>query len=282
MELRGSGVVVAVALIGLMLAPARAQQSAPPLGQPTVAQPTPSAPGQPAAPPTLSLQEIEVLVTPYVWFPWVSSTVRPNNAAIPSASSTTDPGGIYGHITWIPFNGSAEFREGPYGILLDYLHIPLKTGVNTRNILFSGATSGLTQDTGTAMLLYRPFAQSDQYVDVGLGVRAWGIAGNITLNQGLLSAFDASDGLRWADPMIGIRYHRDLGNGFSATAYGDVGGFGAGAHIDWQLVGTIDYAVNSWVELHGGFRSLNFNYGGARADFSANYYGPIIAATFRF
>ena len=37
----------------------------------------------------------------------------------------------------------------------------------------------------------------------------------------------------------------ELGNGFGLTAYGDVGGFGLGAHVDWQVIGTIDYALNS-------------------------------------
>ena len=27
-------------------------------------------------------------------------------------------------------------------------------------------------------------------------------------------------------------YHRDFGNGFGFTTYGDLGGFGVGAHID--------------------------------------------------
>jgi hypothetical protein len=233
-------------------------------------------------PPTLPWQGIEILATPYIWLPWTSSTVRPSNTAIPSASSTTDPGTLYDHLTWLPFTGSAEFRSGSYGLLLDYIHMPLKTGANTPGIVFSGATAGLTQDIGTAMFLYRPLVQPDQYVDVGVGVRAWGISGSIALNEGLLPAFNASSGLSWADPLIGARYHRDLGNGFSATAYSDVGGFGAGAHIDWQLLGTIDYALNSRIELHGGFRSLNFSYGAPRANFSANTYGPILSATFRF
>jgi hypothetical protein len=37
-----------------------------------------------------------------------------------------------------------------------------------------------------------------------------------------------------------------------------------------------------WVDLHGGFRSLNFNYSLPRSNLSANMYGPIIAATLRF
>src|ERR1700738_844738 len=35
---------------------------------------------------------------------------------------------------------------------------------------------------------------------------------------------------------------------------------GAGAHVDWQVTGTVDYAPNPWLNLHLGYRSLNFNY----------------------
>jgi hypothetical protein len=235
-----------------------------------------------AAPPPLS-SPIEVLVTPYFWLPWISSTVRPGNTRIPSSSSVTDPGTLISHLTWVPFMGAAEVRDGPFGLALDYVHAPVKAGINTNGILFSGVTGGLTEDVGTAMFYYRPIALPEQYVDVGLGVRAWGFSGNIALGQGLLlPAVTLSNGMSWADPLIGARYHREFGDGFSATAAADVGGFGAGAHIDWQVVGTIDYAVNNWIELRGGLRSLNFSYGAPRANFSAGMFGPILGATFRF
>ena len=178
--------------------------------------------------------------------------------------------------------GAAEFRDGPYGLMLDYIHAPVKAGFNTANIVFSGGTGGVTIDTGTAIFMYRPITQPDQYIDVGMGVRGWGLNASIALNQGLLPAANVSNGLSWADPLLATRYHKDMGNGYSLTAYGDIGGFGLGAHIDWQLLGTIDYALNSWIDLHGGFRSMNFSYGAARADFNVNMYGPILSATFRF
>ena len=239
------------------------------------------APGSPPGPPP-PLSDIEITATPYLWFPWISVGIRPADTRIRDRSETIDPGNLYGHLTWVPFMGSAEFRDGPYALSIDYIHAPLKAGIGTRDILFSGATSGLDINIGTAMFLYRPIALPDQYVDVGLGVRAWGLGGDIALNQGLLPAANVSNGLAWADPMLTARYHRDLGNGYSMTASGDIGGFGLGAHLDWQLVGTIDYAVNSCIELRGGFRTLNVNYGGSRADFNINMYGPILGATFRF
>jgi hypothetical protein len=30
------------------------------------------------------------------------------------------------------------------------------------------------------------------------------------------------------------------------------------AHTDWQVIGTVDYALNSWINLRLGYRSLNF------------------------
>jgi hypothetical protein len=34
-------------------------------------------------------------------------------------------------------------------------------------------------------------------------------------------------------------------NGVGLTAYGDLGGFGAGAHTNWQVIGTLDCALGS-------------------------------------
>jgi hypothetical protein len=246
-------------------------------GTDALAQQANSPPPQPSP-----LADIEVLVTPYLWLPWVSSTVRPADTRIGSASSTVDPGTLISHLTWVPFMGAAELRVGAFGLALDFVHAAVKAGAGTPGILFSGATAGLTEDSGTAMFFYRSFVQSDQYVDVGLGVRAWGLDGNIALNQGAAPAVSVVNGVSWADPLVGLRYHRDFGNGYSATAAGDIGGFGLGAHIDWQLVGTIDYALSSWIDLHGGFRSLNYSFGAPRADLHQHLYGPIISATFRF
>jgi hypothetical protein len=80
--------------------------------------------------------------------------------------------------------------------------------------------------------------------------------------------------------MLALRYRYDFGSGFSATAYGDVGGFGLGAQVDWQLIGTMDYAFNSWLDLHVGFRSMNFSYRDKRATLDMNMNGPILSATF--
>src|SRR3954470_19087450 len=145
--------VLSVALIGL--AEARAQQ---PTDQPS-----------PAPPPATLLPGIEVLPTTYLWFPWTGVDVRPANTRFSNASTTIGPGDLYGHLTWVPLMGQAEFRSGPFGVVTDFIHAPLKSGVITGQVLFGGGTTNFTIDTGSAVFLYRALALPEQQADVGLG-----------------------------------------------------------------------------------------------------------------
>ncbi len=181
--------------------------------------------------------------------------------------------------------GSIEIRDGSFGLLGDALHVPVSTNITTRNVFFNGGNTALITDTGTALLLYRALDAPTQYGDLGVGFRAWGFSANLSLNSGILPAQSVNRSASWVDPMIGGRYHYDFANGWGLTAYGDVGGFGVGAHSDWQLIGTVDYTPAPWINLHLGYRSLNFDYtasGGFDLGFNVHMKGPLLAATFKF
>jgi hypothetical protein len=100
--------------------------------------------------------------------------------------------------------------------------------------------------------------------------------------SGLAAGQSVSRKAGWGDPLLAGRYHYDFGNGFGLTAYGDFGRFGLGAHTEWQVMGTVDYALNSWINLRLGYRTLNFNYTASGGDlgFSVHVRGPVFAATF--
>ena len=177
-----------------------------------------------------------------------------------------------------------EVRYGRLGFLGDVIHLPVSTDITTRDVLFQGGNAKMRANTGTGIVLYRAFEDPVQFADAGIGFRAWGFSMDLNLNPGLLPGVSVNRSAGWTDPLIGGRYHRELGNGFGLTAYGDVGGFGVGAHIDWQVIGTIDYALNPSWNLHLGYRSLNFNYqaSGSNLGFNVHMRGPILAGTFRF
>jgi hypothetical protein len=240
-------------------------------------------PGPPVTvtPPPDDSPRMQMLVTPYLWLPWTSVGVRPVSTNLPGRSVTVGPGDLITHLDWVPFMGEAEFRMGPFALVTDYIHAPVTSGITTRGILFGSGRSGVSLNTGTALVLYRIVSTPEQYLDIGAGARAWGINTEVSLSQGqVLPAANVSAGATWGDVLGGARYHYNLGHGFGATAYGDIGA--GGAKLDWQAVGTVDYQIPHWPTLHAGFRSLNFNYQGAFARFPVNMYGPFVATTFRF
>jgi hypothetical protein len=226
---------------------------------------------------------LQFLVTPYVWAPHITNRVTTSLPQEATVTQEVDFDQLFTHLSWVPFMGSVEVRDGPFGGFVDYLHVPVRTGISTHDALFNGGTAGLVVDTATVDFLYRPIAQRQQYLDAGIGVRPWGVSTDLSLNSGLLPGRSLLRGGSWADPLLVMRYHRELGSGFGLTAYGDVGGFGLAAHVDWQVMGTIDYAARSWFDLHLGYRSLNVDYTNKHdVGFNVNMDGPIIAGTIRF
>jgi hypothetical protein len=260
-----AGLVVALALFGAATPAARAQDTTLPGG-------------------------VQILFTPYLWLAKVDSTILTPIERAPQINSDVGAFQLLGHLNAVPFLGSVEIRDGPFGLLGDAIHLPVGTDITTRNVFFNGGNAALIADTGTALFIYRAFDHPGQYADFGVGFRAWGFSADLNLNPGILPRASVNRSASWVDPLIGGRYHIDLPSGslpsgLGLTAYGDVGGFSLGAHSDWQVMGTIDYTLKPWVDLHLGYRSLNFDYtasGGFNLGYNVHMRGPLLAATFKF
>jgi len=226
----------------------------------------------------------QFFVTPYLWLASVHATTMTPLAHEPEVNSNVGFINLLGHLDGAPFMGLGEVRYGQLGFLMDAIHLPVSTNVTTHDVFYGGGTAELAANMGTGIALYRVLEDPVQFADAGLGFRAWGFSSRVELNPGLLAGAATTRSAGWTDPLIGARYHRDLGDGFSLTAYGDVGGFGVGAHTDWQVLGTVDYSLNPSWNLHLGYRSLNFDITGSEGSFGFNVHmrGPILAATFRF
>jgi hypothetical protein len=226
----------------------------------------------------------QFFVTPYLWLASVHATTMTPLAREPEVNSNVSTIDLLSHLDGAPFMGSFEVRYGSLGFLADAIHLPVSTKITTHDVFFNGGNAALRADTGTGIALYHFLEDPVQFADAGLGFRAWGFSSRVALNPGLLPGVSVNSGGGWADPLIGARYHRDLGNGWGLTAYGDVGGFGVGAHTDWQVLGTVDYTLTPSWNLHLGYRSLNFDITGSegRFGFDVHMRGPLFAGTFRF
>jgi hypothetical protein len=233
---------------------------------------------------------MQILFTPNLWLAGVDAAIKTQLPRRPEVNSSVGPFQLLGHLDGIPFLGGIEIHDGPFSLLGGAVHLPVGTDITTRDVFFNGGNATLIANAGTATLLYRALEQPTQYVDLGVGFRAWGFTANLTLNPGILPGTSATREASWVDPLIAGRYHIDLPSGslpsgFGLTAFGDVGGFGVAAHSDWRLEGTIDYTVKPWIDLHLGYRSVNFNYqasGGLDLGFNVHMKGPMLNATFKF
>ena len=227
---------------------------------------------------------MQIFVTPYLWLPGINAKIKTPLPQAPEVNADVSAIDLLSHLSGVPLLIAGEIRDGPLGLLGDVIHLPVSANITTRNVFFQGGNAALRTNTGTAMALYRVLDAPSQFADLGVGFRAWGFSANLTLNPGILPGASANRSASWGDPLLGGRYHYGLANGWGLTAYGDVGGFDLGAHVDWQLIGTVDYAPNPWLNLRLGYRTLNFNYqaSGGSVGFNIHMRGPILAATFRF
>jgi hypothetical protein len=220
-------------------------------------------------------------ITPYLWIAGVSGTLQTPNPRIPDQSASAGFGDVLSHLDAIPIMGSAEIRNDRFGLLTDIIAISVKTDASLNGPLFSGGSVRLTQVIGTATGSYRVVDAPNQALDIGIGVRAFGMATNFTVNPGLLPGFTKTPGASWADPIGAVRYHIDLDPSWGFTLYGDGGG-GPDAQVTWQVLGTVDYRITPSTVMRIGFRHLQFQYMGNRLQQNMSMTGPILGATFRF
>ena len=95
----------------------------------------------------------------------------------------------------------------------------------------------------------------------------------------------------WVDPFVGFRFTLGLGDNLDFLFRSDVGGFGAGSRIAWNLIGGFEYAL-SWspwgasTSLIAAYKALGFDHvsgtGNKRVETDLTYFGPAIGLSFYF
>ncbi|MGE0716433.1 MAG: hypothetical protein AB7P02_13410 [Alphaproteobacteria bacterium] len=225
-------------------------------------------------------------LTPYFWAAGVKGDITLPSQLRPSGSldigvdaKFTD---ILSNLGGVPFMGMGEAHYGPYGILTDILYLKVETEADTRGVAFGSSEARLTNTIGSVIGTYRAVEDRWQTLEFGGGVRVWSMSTKVSLSPGALGGGSASKSLTWADPVMAARYRRRLTDQLSLSFYGDVGGFGVGSDIAWQVLATVDYAVTPTIDLKLGYRYLAFEYEADRAHYDLAFHGPFLAATFRF
>ena len=222
-----------------------------------------------------------VTLVPYLWLAGITGTIT---TPLGSSSGSANFGNVLSNLTAIPIMGAAEVRKDRFGLMADFIYLSVKSDVSTPGPLFGDGKAKVTSAIGTALGTYRVVDTPKQVLDVGAGVRVYGLSTDLSVTPGILQqAASRSFSTSWADPLLAARYQARLGGGFGANFYGDVGGFGAGSEITWQLMGSLSYAVSDSIDIGLGYRHLAIDYKPTkRTELDLGISGPFLSARFRF
>ena len=200
--------------------------------------------------------------------------------------------GIYGDIVWgkFDFSGDAVKQRNPIANLNVSAHA--KGGLDYEITM---AESGVTYEvarwartnSATALDLLGGARYWNQELDLSLAVDASVDLGNLGLQRSGSLAIARSGTLEWVDPFVGFRVRHELSPGRELQFLGDIGGFGVGSDLTWQLFA--GYGFDFWQSsLHGviGYRALAVDYsqnnGPNKNNLDLILHGPVVGLSFRW
>ncbi|MHC4982930.1 MAG: porin family protein [Planctomycetota bacterium] len=97
---------------------------------------------------------------------------------------------------------------------------------------------------------------------------------------------DSGGSRDWIEPLVGAGVTLDINEKLKLMARGDIGGFGLGSDLTWQVVGGVEWKLCDWAALFAGYRLLDIAFeegsGQSKFAFDVQMRGPYLAVMFRF
>jgi hypothetical protein len=240
------------------------------------------APPQNGGPITRTSQDDQwhLSVSPYLWFPGVHGTV---GALGRDASFSASPSDLLSHFRF-GIMGAVEARRNRLLIPIDLMWIRLeddRARPFPPGLLATSANLKATEFIFTPKIGFRLVNGKKITADFLAGIRYWHFGENLKFSPSPLG-LNFSKSQNWVDPLIGGRITAAISRKTAFTLAGDVGGWGTGSQLEYQVVGLLGYKLKPNMTLEAGYRYLYFDYqkGGQAAAFAlAATSGVIIGAT---
>ena len=175
------------------------------------------------------------------------------------------------------FFASAQYRRDRFVVVGDVSYAALShDGVVPPGIPASGKISQLAI---TALAGARVADTDKLTLDLLAGARVWDVDGRVSVPAVGISA---APGKTFVDPILAARLNAGIAPRLSATFQGDIGGFGIGSDITYQLFGTLNYRIGRRSYISAGWRHLALDFSDAGTVFDGSQTGPLIGFTHRF
>jgi opacity protein-like surface antigen len=221
-------------------------------------------------------------VVPYLWIAGYdgSFSVPGVPAGLPRRQTTTvDP--FTTHISGAAML-AARMRYRDVGLYFDGAWLQLKTDGGTPSGLYSGTEIKSDIAFGAIEGLYRLPGTGKFEVDVMGGARVWYAGNEIHFNAGTSPAFTTDDSRTWCDPIVGAHARYDFNRHWFGLVLGDVGGFGVGSDLEWNVFGGVGYRFSDWCSATLGYRYLHMDYSNDGFLMDVNVQGFLVGVGFHF
>lgn len=222
-------------------------------------------------------QDFDVAVEPYLWAASVDGNVRLGSGGGASVGADFDEllddleaaamlavearfgngFGLLGDITWFDLEDEGTATG---------LAIPVEGRVG----MFHGQLSGL----------WRPPGQEHVLFDVLAGVRVIDIETEMRGDGPF--ALNPQGGDTFVDPVVGARATVPLGEDFQFLVLGDIGGFGVGTDLSYQVFASVGWAISRHVGIGLGWRHLGVDFSESNMSADFDFTGPLLGMRFAF
>jgi hypothetical protein len=194
-------------------------------------------------------------ISPYLWLPGVHG-----NVGDPSGNElgfSASPGDLLSHFRF-GLMGVVEPRYKRIVMPLDIMWIRLGDDKALPNSPEEGVANLKMQEfILTQKIGYRVIDSEKLKIDGLVGFRYWHFGEQATFTD---NTDNFSGSQNWVDPLVGGRIIGILTPKVEVNIGGDVGGWGTGAQIDYQIFGALGYRIKPALALQVGYRYLYFDY----------------------
>lgn len=223
------------------------------------------------------------LVEPYALFPNMKGTT--GVGTLPDAEVDADAGDIFSHFK-IGALIYGEIANDKWAITSDLIYMKLAQDATPGPVINNGKVTMKQLAWELAGL-----RKLTSMLDAGIGLRlnSLDVETNLVTNNivgGGTTARSKSLTQTWVDPIIIARLKSDPGKKFIYQFRGDIGGFGIGSDLAWQVQAYAGYRFSKLFQLTGGYRVLSMDYntgsGEDRFLYDMNTFGPVVRFGFNF
>jgi hypothetical protein len=213
----------------------------------------------------------EVVVAPYLMGSGITGTV---GALGQEANIDASASEVFSHLE-VGFMGMVRALKGNWGFGAD--------------AIFAGLGATVDQppadiDSNETLLGFYGLRRLGPHVLATFGLRVNGVDNGISFKTPPLRAVSADQW--WVDPVVGVHLRSSAARRVQARVYTEIGGFGVGSDVAWQVFPTVGIKVSERGSLELGYRWLGTDYEtselGERFVWDVVMQGPVFGWVMRF